>query len=171
MVTIVRADRTGAYRNSRLAAEDNSDWMSELPDDALLSSLSLPGTHDTGAYNFGGETTETQGMNVDEQLKAGIRAWDVRLGVSHLNLGVQCKGPDLWTFHGISCQFEKFTDILARAEIFLDEHPSETIVMRVRQENGNIADFTTTVEAEMDVFVDLFYDGGIATHSWMTFAG
>ena len=157
--TTVSADRTDAYRNNKNAVENNSDWMMYLPDDRLLSQLSLLGTHDTGSYNFGGETTETQGMNAAEQLKAGIRAWDMRLGNKHLNLDLQCKAPDLWTFHGIMCQFEKFSDILATAATFLDVHPSETLVMRVRQENGENSDFSTIVEAKMDAFPELFYDG------------
>lgn len=153
----VNADRTGAYRNSQYALEDNSDWMSELPDTALLSDLSLPGTHDSAAYKFGGETTETQGMNIEQQLKAGIRALDIRLGVNHLNVNVQCKGPTLWTFHGISCQFQKFTDVLTTVETFLLNHPDEVIVMRVRKENGDIPDFATRVESDMDTYAGLFY--------------
>jgi len=153
------AYETGSYRNSRNAAEDNSDWMSGLFYDTLLSDLSLPGTHATGSYNFGGESIETQSMNVREQLKAGIRAWDMRLGVNHLNAGTQCQGPDLWTFQGIHCQFETFSDILSAADTFLEDHPNEVIVMRVKQENGDIADFAGTVEAEMDAFPGLFYVG------------
>ena len=160
LVSTTNADRTGAYRNSPFAAEDNSGWMSELPDEALIGSLSLPGTHDSGAYNFGGPTTETQSMNIDEQLKAGIRALDIRLGRSHLNLGAECNnGPDLWTFHGISCQFEKFSDILTSVENFLNEHSTETVVMRIKKENGKIPDFASVVEAEMDAFENLFYNG------------
>jgi 1-phosphatidylinositol phosphodiesterase len=159
-VSVTNADRTGAYRNSPFAAEDNSDWMSELPDDAVLGSLSLPGTHDSGAYNFGGPAVETQSMNIDQQLKAGIRALDIRLGRSNLNLGTECNGPDLWTFHGITCQFEKFSDILTTVEAFLNDHPDETIVMRVKRENGSIPNFASVVEAEMDAFEDLFYNGG-----------
>lgn len=161
LVSTTSADRTGSYRNSPFASEDNSDWMSELPDNALLGSLSLPGTHDSGAYNFGGPTTETQSMNIHEQLQAGIRALDIRLGRNHLNLGARCNDPDnLWTFHGISCQFEKFSDILTTVEAFLMEHPAETVVIRVKRENGNIFDFASVVEAEMDAFEGLFYDGG-----------
>jgi 1-phosphatidylinositol phosphodiesterase len=155
----VSADRTGAYRNHANAAEDNSNWMAALSDDVSLSALSLPGTHDTGAYNFGGETTETQRMNIEEQLTSGIRALDIRLGVSHLNLDVQCQGPDLWTFHGISCQFQRFSDILSSIDEFLVEHPGEMIVMRVKKENGNIANFASLVEAEMDARIGLFFNG------------
>lgn len=161
VATQVAAHDSEGYRNDSTASEDNSDWMASLPAELPLSQLSLPGTHDTGAYNFGRETTETQGMDVSEQLTAGIRVWDMRLGNSHLNVGVDCMGDDLWTFHGISCQFEKFSDdILPAAQSFLQAHPGESILMRVKHENGDGTDFATRVEAEMDAFPGLFYDGG-----------
>ena len=62
--------------------------MSKLPGAVTLSRLSLPGTHDTGAYNSGGMAVVTQTMNVSQQLKAGIRAWDMRLGYNLI-----CPGP------------------------------------------------------------------------------
>jgi 1-phosphatidylinositol phosphodiesterase len=159
-VRAVVADNAEGYRNEETAAEDNSNWMAGLDGRHPISRLSLPGTHDTGAYNFGRETTETQQMNAAEQLKAGIRAWDIRLGTNHLKLAEDCIGPDLWTFHGTSCQFEKFKDILKVAQTFLQAHGGETIIMAIQDETKTVGDFHTAVEAEMDSFPGLFYNDG-----------
>jgi len=41
------------YCNNTTAVEDNSNWMGILvPDNVLISRLSLPGTDDLGIYNF-----------------------------------------------------------------------------------------------------------------------
>lgn len=99
-------------------------------------------------------------MPISEQLVAGIRAFDIRLGQNHLNAGVQCQGPTLWAMHGMVCQFLKFGDLLKEVNDFLNVHQEEMLVMRIRLENGNIPDFASKVEAEMDSYPGLFYSGG-----------
>lgn len=158
--TVTFAHSSEGYRNEQSAAEDNSDWMKNLAGSFPMSSLSIPGTHDSGAYTYGRETTETQEMRIPEQLKAGIRVFDIRLGNNHLNFDTECVGPDLYTFHGISCQFEKFKDVLEQIKTFLQDHSGEVAFMRVKFENGPNGDtFTSQVETEMDSFPNLFFGG------------
>jgi hypothetical protein len=84
-----------AFSASQTPGTTYADWMSWVPDDVLLSELSLPGTHDTSAYTIFAALvpwTQTQTMDFRNQLLAGIRVMDIR--VSHQN-------DSLWLYHGI----------------------------------------------------------------------
>src|SRR6516225_5750413 len=66
---------------------DLTRWMAQMPDDALLSDITIPGTHDSGA-RFGGVApvvdfvtalwVHCQNWTVTQQLNAGVRFLDVR---------------------------------------------------------------------------------------------
>jgi hypothetical protein len=53
------------------------DWMSMLGDNVKLSSISIPGSHDTGS-KYGGMFVETQSWSIEAQLESGIRYFDIR---------------------------------------------------------------------------------------------
>lgn len=55
-------------------------WMSGLDDSSYVSSLSIPGTHDSTAVS-GVPTVGCQTMSITEQLNAGIRYLDLRVGL------------------------------------------------------------------------------------------
>lgn len=63
---------------------NGGNWMAHLPDNTYLSELNMPGTHDAGATRFLDVTAQMsaticQQLYPDEQLNAGIRAWDIRI--------------------------------------------------------------------------------------------
>src|SRR5262245_61043075 len=107
-------------------------WMSQLHDDNLsLSQLSIPGTHDTMTYLLGGllPTVRNQTMPLTEQLNAGIRFIDIRVGPGF--------SGDLGLYHAdvnLVGSFNK--DVVATCENFLTAHPNETIVMAIHLESG-----------------------------------
>src|SRR5262245_6280251 len=108
-------------------------WMSQLHDDNLsLSQLSIPGTHDTMTYLFGGviiPTAGTQTMKLEDQLNAGIRSIDIRVGP-----GFQ---GDLGLYHADVNLLGSFNkDVVETCENFLKAHPSETIVMGIKLDSG-----------------------------------
>lgn len=47
-------------------------WMGRLPDHLSIAELSLPGTHDTGAWQ-GGVGCRVQSWPLEQQIAAGIR--------------------------------------------------------------------------------------------------
>lgn len=139
------AHRTDSYSHDSTTGATNDGWMGWLPDGALLSELSLPGTHDTGAYRTGGDSVLTQSMSLQAQLNAGIRVWDIRLG--------EDSDGRLKIYHGVSKQGQDWeNEVLATASSFLDTQPTETILMRVKHENGPEANFATLVEAGLDKY-------------------
>ncbi|XP_044028629.1 1-phosphatidylinositol phosphodiesterase isoform X3 [Siniperca chuatsi] len=102
----------------------NPSWMASIPDDQLLSEVTMPGTHNTMAL-YGGVYAECQTWSLASQLRAGIRFLDVR--VRHVN-------GNLTIHHGVSYQRAHFGQVLEDVADFLREHPSETVLMRVKEE-------------------------------------
>ena len=67
---------------------DRSDWMAALDDAASLRSLTLPGTHDSGAlHSIADVSGKCQTLSVKEQLKIGVRFLDIRLQLVDENRG------------------------------------------------------------------------------------
>ncbi|XP_063786208.1 1-phosphatidylinositol phosphodiesterase-like [Pseudophryne corroboree] len=100
------------------------NWMSFLPDDIPLSSLAIPGTHDTMAF-YGGNLAECQSWNLRNQFHAGVRFLDIRCRHYQNQLPI---------FHGVSYQKTDFLQVLRDTVRFLTEYPSETVLMRVKEE-------------------------------------
>jgi hypothetical protein len=143
-----------------------TDWMAQLPDDLLISELSLPGTHESHGFYGPGIApwcAICQRIGFDEQLKAGIRAFDIRLRhhtdilkvmhgsvTLHANFDVGCWSPGICNCGGI----------LVGCVDFLQAHPGETILMRVAPNcgsnpdgsfycDGNSVSFSERVEVDL----------------------
>ena len=57
------------------------DWMAALPDDRVISEITMPGTHDCASQNAQlGFITKCQALDVAQQLNIGARYLDIRLG-------------------------------------------------------------------------------------------
>jgi hypothetical protein len=130
---------TAMYAGSAVAATpycqslreaSHPDWMRGIPDDTSLAALSIPGTHNSLALH-GGDLTQTQENHGDSadtlsaQLDAGIRAVDIRVR----------RYEDRFTIHhGPYYQHANFADVLRKAGSFLEEHPGETVLLRLKAE-------------------------------------
>jgi 1-phosphatidylinositol phosphodiesterase len=117
-----QADDTRSYNRSSTIETWHPNWMRWVPDSKLLSDLSLPGTHDTMAL-YGGDLVETQSLPLRSQLDAGIRVLDIRC--RHIE--------DVFAIHhGVVFQNAYFgADVLKVCYEFLQDNPTETILMRV----------------------------------------
>ncbi len=133
-------DHPAYYRGSEFLCTggdvfpDRSDWMDDVPGSLRLSELSLPGTHDTMA-RFGGDAVACQTLTLREQLDAGIRVIDIRLR-QHEDYF------ELW--HGtsiLSYQYAVFgADVLDVIIDFLQDNPSETVLMQIKKEGNDPVD-------------------------------
>lgn len=108
----------------------NPSWMASVPDDLPLSEITMPGTHNTMAV-YGGVYAECQTWSLASQLRAGVRFLDIRL--RHVN-------GNLSLHHGVSYQRGHFGHVLEGVTDFLQEYPSETVLMRVREEFSETGD-------------------------------
>jgi 1-phosphatidylinositol phosphodiesterase len=107
-------------------------WMGELDDDWPLALLSMPGTHNSPTCHTALPSVRCQAVGVEEQLRNGVRFLDIRVSA---NPG---DNQDLALVHSafpISLTGNKyFGDMLETIYKFLDENPSETVVMSVKRE-------------------------------------
>jgi 1-phosphatidylinositol phosphodiesterase len=103
-----------------------TEWMAGLDDALLLSQLTIPGTHETMAlYEPFPGTTRCQDLTLAEQLRAGVRFIDIRC--RHIDNAFAIHHEQVY-------QHANFDDVLGTVGAFLREHPSETVIMSVREE-------------------------------------
>jgi len=122
-----------------LDSSDGVDWMADVADTRGLAELSIPGTHDSGARRepYAG-LAKCQDLTIADQLAAGVRYFDVR-----------CRHVEdaFLIYHGAIDQDQTFDEVLATMSAFLDEHPSEALIISVKEEaasSGTTRSFDAT---------------------------
>ncbi|MGW6375997.1 phosphatidylinositol-specific phospholipase C [Rhodococcus sp. NPDC055112] len=153
---------SGSLESSGLADAVNPDWMAGLPDGAGLAELSLPGTHDTmasGASVF----ALTQDADLPTQLRAGVRAVDIR--TRHFR-------NEFPIHHGIEYLNSSFTDVVVALTDFLRAHPTEAIVMRLKEEHTP-AENTRSYEDTLNWYINENPETGdrLREHLWRPSVG
>lgn len=117
-------------------------WMKEMSDQTPLSGLSIPGTHNSPTCHKALPSVRCQAVTPKEQLQNGVRFFDIR---------VQPEKPEdpnndsLVLVHGvfpISLTGPKYLrKLITEIRSFLDENPSETLIMSLKREGtGNATD-------------------------------
>lgn len=129
------------YRSDHSFDSDQSyepDWMGRLPDEANLTDLSIPGTHDTMTYSLVDDISlQCQNRNLSMQLRAGLRYFDIRAKLRDDRLRIYHAGGDTG--------FD-LADVLETMFDFLDEYPSETLVVRLKQEGRPVGNNARSFE-------------------------
>lgn len=121
-------------------------WMARVPDATPLTRLSIPGTHDTFTYNLTDNVVfQCQNHDLPTQLRAGLRYFDVRgrLVVPASTSQQQAAAgadpdPVIGIFHGHVPTGHTFEDVLLTLFAYLDAHPSEGVVLRVKEEGAPV---------------------------------
>ncbi|UZJ56067.1 hypothetical protein CBS101457_005387 [Exobasidium rhododendri] len=116
-----------------LKVRDPATFLSCLPDTAPLTSLSLPGTHNSLArFGWPFSSCQSPSSSVKKQLYDGIRYLDIRLAPKGQG-GIE----RLVAYHGIKDQCLEFSQVLEDCFAFLDGvGQKETIIMSLKQESG-----------------------------------
>lgn len=137
--------------------KSTAEWMRDIADDTYISSISIPGTHDSAAkYVFPGFALKTQSMSIADQLTKGYRYLDIRLSVENTK-----QGKRLGFVHNMGkCResrmiFSKqiyLDEVLDQIYAFLKAHPSETVLFCVKDENDkdNAEEFEQLLFDEID---------------------
>lgn len=124
-------------------SDSNDSWMAMyLKDNTKLGEVSIPGTHDSAAYQMNGLSVfatpwaKTQDWNITDQLNVGIRYLDLRVY------------DDMSMHHGIAWVGENLEYHLNEICQFLDFHPQDFIFIRIRaeQDDSNSATFKNNFE-------------------------
>ena len=117
-------------------------WMKTLNDDTPLSALSIPGTHNSPTHHRALPSVRCQVAPVREQLEQGVRFLDIRvqpdnpldpsndkLNLVHAVFPISLSGP------------KHFRTMLNDVFTFLEQNPSEAVIMSVKREGpGNATD-------------------------------
>lgn len=129
---------------------DLEEWLSAVDDRQDLFSLNIPGTHDCATdYVQFSLVSRCQDLDIHQQLCLGVRALDVRVESMHdTRLGI---------VHGIAKTYNTanhlgpqmdMSDILEHCYSFLDQHPSECIILQFKNDSG---------KEQERCFANLFY--------------
>lgn len=135
--------------------------MKYVDDNKFLDELSIPGTHDSGTCSVDNDTepqssqVKCQQDYIPTQLLEGIRYFDIRLG----------KGDDPGIDHGIFYLLKKdgnylhLSDVIGYFKTFLNENPSEALIMLASRGNDEATDesITTAFAKVMADNPNLFY--------------
>lgn len=140
---------------------DGPCWMRYVDDNKFLDELSIPGTHDSGTCSVDNDTepqssqVKCQQDYIPTQLLEGIRYFDIRLG----------KGDDPGIDHGDyyllkkDAYFMHLSDVIGYFKTFLNENPTEALIMLVSRGNDEATDesVTTAFAKVLDDNPKLFY--------------
>ena len=143
---------------------DGPCWMKYVEDNKFLDELSIPGTHDSGTCSVDNDTepqssqVKCQQDYIPTQLLEGIRYFDIRLGRNDEN-------GDPGIDHGRCYLLKKdggfmhLSDVIGYFKTFLNENPSETLIMLASRGNDEATDesVTTAFAKVMHDNPDLFY--------------
>ncbi|KAK7712930.1 hypothetical protein SLS64_001461 [Diaporthe eres] len=114
----------------------HTEWMARVPDQTSLASLSIPGTHDTETFDLVNNTKfQCQNHDLRTQLRAGLRYFDIRgrLLIDETASGEET-APVIGIFHAQMYTGYTLEDVLLTLFEFLDQHPTEGIIMRLKME-------------------------------------
>lgn len=130
--------------SAQLLSLNLNNWMSFVSDQVSISKLSIPGTHDSGATKEPvSGTAKCQNLSIADQLNAGVRYLDIRC--RHINNGFTIH-------HGAIYQNINFDNVLNACFNFLNSHPTEAIIMSVKEEHTPFNN-TRTFEQTFDSYV------------------
>ena len=119
-----------------------NSWMHDLKDETPVSALSIPGTHNSPTCHRALPSVRCQAASPREQLENGVRFFDIRLQIENPE---DPQKDGLILVHSvfpISLTGTKyFRDLVNEVHSFLDQNPTETLIMSVKREGtGNGSD-------------------------------
>lgn len=104
-------------------------WQSRIPDNALLSGMSIPGTHDAATQNISlAAFSQCQSLSIAAQLELGVRCFDLRpTGTSNLMI-----------YHGTSTGVT-FDEAISAMVSFMQKNPTEGCIVQMQFQNDALA--------------------------------
>lgn len=141
---------------------DYSNWMAELPGDAYVTTLSIPGTHDSATghgftSSITGSFSQTQDKTIAEQLEMGVRAFDFRPGRGNAG-NIFKPNYRLRCFHGSAEIKYWYDDAIRDICSWLDNHPDELVIIHLYKATDN-------TNKDLDaLFESLIAEDAVAPH-------
>ena len=131
---------------------DKSSWMKSIRDEVKLSELALPGTHDSATFDVNlypvvDDIVSTQTLNFDQQLKYGIRVFDLRIRRTSHSFALH---------HGPVFLDKMFGSALGSIEAFLQANPTETVLFRLKEEHSANTNVTQSLAQIFDSYMQRY---------------
>ena len=135
------------------------NWMNKIGDSSSIADITIPGTHDSGAFYSNDPATEgwvlAQSLNISNQLDLGVRWLDVRVRAQKTDNGYY-----LGIYHENFYLNLSFDSVLNSAKEFLEANPSETVIVMIKQEDSSLndTDFSKEIYKKLEeIGLDKFY--------------
>lgn len=105
---------------------ETNAWMKEVDDNTLITNMSIPGTHDSGAtHSIFDVAGKCQDLSIKTQLTIGVRFLDLRL---------QLVNNEFKIVHSFVDQKLKFTSVLKDICNFIKQNNSEFLIISIKEE-------------------------------------
>lgn len=146
---------------------NTSIWMKAYPDSTKLVHMNLPGTHDSSTWNYSQITQDSllhitnmdgvtpspatiyrcQDLSYFDMLNMGIRVFDIRYSFDATN-------SSLVVYHSAALQSETalLSDILFGFYQWLDDHPSEALLLSFMHESGTLKYDPIDADVELAIY-------------------
>lgn len=154
----------GNYADNQL---NTSTWMSRYADTTKLVHMNIPGTHDTATWNYSLATQSAlsgvtslgnqvpnppeyyrcQNNSIADMLNAGIRAFDLRFALDVTNTSIV-----FWHSQALLSQTATLDDVLFGYFHWLDNHPSEVVLLSLQYEGSTTEYGKNDEEAQLKLF-------------------
>ena len=128
-----------AFAQNEKTDIDGSNWMSALDSNQLITSINIPGTHDSASKNAMpfNALSSTQNKTIAQQLYSGVRYLDIRLELTKKgDINVIHEISDCKDSMGLTSKTLKIEDITNICIDFLKKNTGETIFLHIRQDRG-----------------------------------
>ncbi|KAI9646350.1 hypothetical protein NHQ30_005794 [Ciborinia camelliae] len=154
----------GIYAENQL---NTSAWMRKYPDSTKLVHMNIPGTHDTATWNYSLATQSSlsgitslgnqipappefyrcQKNSIIDMLNAGIRAFDLRFALDVTNTSIV-----FWHSQALLSQTATLDDVLFGYYHWLENHPSEVVLLSLQYEGSTTEYGSNDAEAQLKLF-------------------
>lgn len=137
------------------------NWMDNVNPTTPINKLVIPGTHDSLTFEWEKSFSlaqqissiwaKTQYLTIGQQLLAGVRYFDVRIGIC---TSMFCNGDKtVVAFHSDYSSNVKYEDVIHELIEFSKTHPSELIIWKVRISNNDesVRSITTQMHQMLNV--------------------
>ena len=143
---------------------DTASWMEHISDDAYLSEITIPGTHNSGARNISlGYSKRCQDTSISEQLNNGYRYLDLKVAMDETENGNRIKlvngTSNCYASGEFFSDYLYFDDVCQDIYKFLQEHSTETVIVSIKIEDSEhyVADVENLLVDEIQANHDYWY--------------
>lgn len=136
---------------------DLENWMTLIPDEALITEINIPGTHDSGTAHMNWAVSDTMASchdwNITEQLEHGLRVFDIRVAKGSATQWLFMEiTHDKWRCAksaSPTSDILTFQDVLVDCADFLKRHGNETVILCVSADDSDDKDETRELIAKL----------------------